>query len=615
MNLTSNRPLLCKCLLVFGFLALAGSPLLGCKSKDDKKQASSKPSILGKIEKSASSLAGGLTGGPSQKQLLNSLPGSAAGAIHFDLSSSGFDKLVNSVWVQNSQNNSLKNSSNPLGLDIEALLAEQGIKLDKLADLKKVSKEAMLVALEVAPTAASSGNKKDAGPLGTVALSMRAADSLDLQKFSNGLVGQLEKNTLTTLKAEGDNPKVYSVSVNTKEAATQFKNNASAVTKNLPPQVAAQFEQALKNADAAGVDDVDAVFRLGWNKDTLVIGQLEKTQIAGLIDGNGKKIALSSVLPSELSSGWGSDSSRFMSGFADVVRLSGDNGKSTSARFVSLSSWMDDSLHSDIRISWDKSAAPQSSNFRLLESSGSTSSSFDKAPSDSFLVANFDGKFLDQLVASGSVPGGAAFAGNSEGVKSVSLSARVAKPGQFMFPIPALTLSLNASNPDMANQLKKQLISLGVMGSQLSGGVLPLDSSTGGMLTKKVAGVDVSYLASPFGPGLYLASSGNNVYLATDEPGLAGQISPAKGSGLSGIAKGLFKSSGSNPSKTLGTFYIDYKKLADFSENMAGLAASYGSSNPFTPEMIEEMRKYGHSYGTLENSDGIFRLYSKSSES
>lgn len=595
--------------LLIAFL-LCCSLGVACKSKEDK-QATSNPSLstsnstslLGKIKNSAKGNSPASLSNAS-KSLYAQVPDNAIGAIHFDFASKGFSELLEMNWDTGQNQSNPFEMLNLIGVDLPSLLAQQGHKLSEPSDIPKITKQVIAYA---APTSADLSK-------GEAVIIFEGAKGFDVAKFGEALITSFKNNKASTVTVESESPSLSYISVQSTKALSDLQKNASLITKNLPPEVAAQVEASLNSASNSDQKGKSSDMKIGWNDQLMVVASktTSKENLVNLLAGKTSGRNYVRSIPAELRAGWGSDEDLYLTGFADVAKMAAAKDPKkpdvTSARYASLASWVDKKIFTDLRVTWDKDNAPATSNFRLLKNS-TPSSSLGGAPEDSFLVATFNGNLLNHLLDSGSIPGGAGLKAKGDSINRVAMSARVAKPGQFMFPIPALTLGLDTSSPDTAQQWKKQLVGLGVLGSQLSGGVLPVDSATGGMLSKQIAGTTVSYLASPFGPGLYLATKGNNVFLATDEPGMNAQLSAQTGTGF---ISGLKSVSGLNAEEpNVANFYINSKRLADFYEGIGGMMAAYSNNNPVTPEMIEAIRKSGDSYGFIQNTDGTLRAFAE----
>jgi len=220
-------------------------------------------------------------------------------------------------------------------------------------------------------------------------------------------------------------------------------------------------------------------------------------------------------------------------------------------------------------------------------------------PADSIALISFDGEFIRGLKAEAmrqSTPEESAMLQGMlsplDRIGSLGIALRAASGAS---PFPELLIVAEAPNAaEVAAALKET--------------VGPLTASSGMPLSpwqqKEIAGAKAEFMMSPMGVGLFLASKGSTLVLATSESGVAAVLG-----GAAGNLSSTFKSSGTDVSHALAAGYVNFVRMADlvksFQENLAMFT---GGQTVMDTTQLDEMRKQGSLTSSLTAGDDVVNL-------
>ena len=149
-------------------------------------------------------------------------------------------------------------------------------------------------------------------------------------------------------------------------------------------------------------------------------------------------------------------------------------------------------------------------------------------------------------------------------------------------PFPDLMIAGNTEDPARAAKSLEEGLS-GVLGSL----GLPLTE----WAEKKIDGHTVRFINSPMGLGLYLATSGDALYLASNEKLLEKSLKPESSLGKKlgqGVQQYVAKTS------PAAFVHINFAQVADMMESLQGtLAAFSGGASQIEPAQVAELREMG----------------------
>lgn len=274
---------------------------------------------------------------------------------------------------------------------------------------------------------------------------------------------------------------------------------------------------------------------------------------------------------------------------------------------VSFALGMDDSPRTHARVVYDESKANQNQWFKSLGSSESGTVAA-AVPTKPLLFLSIDGQTAKRMrdaaiAAQGDSPAAKMVASQLsflDSVKRIGLVVRTAPMGQSLLPIPDMMLIFDSSQGAQTSQQVQSLVTA-AMGSS---GMPPMPWTD-----SKVNDVPVKSMTSPFGVGMYLASSKNLVFASTTEGQLKAALSGAGFTkSLAPRAEAVFASE-----QSIGNLYLNFSELASMLESMGGMMAMYAPQDQnaakfMQPENIEAIRKMGTVVGTLKLENGLIGI-------
>ena len=265
----------------------------------------------------------------------------------------------------------------------------------------------------------------------------------------------------------------------------------------------------------------------------------------------------------------------------------GFNKNDVPVESVALRASMGDAPTTGIAVAMEPRDDAQKRIFAALSGSGKSSLA-EKFPAETVLFIGVDGRvsktIKDEAIAAGApIPPeeaeNLALLDTTDGIGIGVRSARATSP------FPEVSIAIQNSNATkLGSYLKDTVLELISAGS----GGMPLQQ-------KKIGDIDVSYILTPLGVGLYVGHGANAVYLTSSEPSFEEMVQLGGGKGVT-LASTLSKQSqgllgSGNP---LFSTYINYEDGAELVKNLQGSLAMFtGGQALIEPSELEQFKKMG----------------------
>ena len=361
--------------------------------------------------------------------------------------------------------------------------------------------------------------------------------------------------------------------------------------------------------DASGIELVtkknDSIYLV--NKGSLGVIGLEKAVIQKVIDAKGDTPPTVVSSPEFLESTKDFSATRFGLGYIDIKRMVSelgelaDNEKASEFKDLGLQNLafftgMEDTPKAKFRVNYNQTEK----NKAFYDLAGSSAKSIvGRLQQSPLFFLSLDGAVLraiQEQASKNAPPAQQAIVSQLaflKNIKRFALTTQMAPIGQSILPIPDIAVMVESDDvPGLQSFV--EAMALQALGQ----------NAAGGWKTKALEnGTSMKYMMVP--PGITVAlAQVENILVATNSEN---QIAA-----LSGSNKGFGTSQASAPltsSNSISNLYIDFKKLAEFLENMGGLAAMYAPQNKdvaeiLQPENIASLKNAGAMLTSISNSNG-----------
>lgn len=353
------------------------------------------------------------------------------------------------------------------------------------------------------------------------------------------------------------------------------------------------------------------------SKDDLGVLASDQAVIEGVLNSKGESlpVLVQSDQFKRSVSGFPGKDKRFALAYFDLARLVADaqarggpdKSKDIPFEAVSFALGMDKSPETDIRLVFDPAKSGENSWFNALAVSRSDKIA-SAVPGKPLAFLSIDGQTVSKIKQLAS-----AEAQNVQtpwldqlafldSAKRIGLVARLAPIGQSILPLPDLLLVFDTSNSEQtAAQIEKLVMSL-MQGNPTMAGMQWVEKDVGG-------GKKVKSMMSPLGVGVFLATKGDLVLVASTENQLKALFSDSSkgvfGGSLSAQAETVLSAD-----STIGNIYLNFEEVGSFLQNMGGLLSMYAPQSKeagelLQPENIDSIKKMGTMIGSVTLDQGI----------
>jgi len=196
-------------------------------------------------------------------------------------------------------------------------------------------------------------------------------------------------------------------------------------------------------------------------------------------------------------------------------------------------------------------------------------------------------------------------------VSRASMIAKISEPGQFMLPIPSLSLVVQSDSEDNAKVVASELEK--ALGSMISGG------GSGNWQEKDLGSGKMKFSIHQMGFGAFITTAGNKTFVAMSEKELVSLTNSTASDGKEKVsfASGLNAKSRKHlvDRPTLANIHMDNRQIATWLQNIGPLvqmfaAGSKEAAELVKPERIEQLKSQGTFTASLEREPGqLFLSY------
>lgn len=174
------------------------------------------------------------------------------------------------------------------------------------------------------------------------------------------------------------------------------------------------------------------------------------------------------------------------------------------------------------------------------------------------------------------------------------------RPQQGASPLPELVLVLQSSK---SAELAQMISAAITAGASSQGFLSPFQK-------KEIQGVTVDYALSPFGAGVYVAASGNQVILSTSEPIISEVIAGAKeNSGKALEAMSTESKEVINSKGSLVLAHVDYTKVTGLIQGLSASLGIFTGGKPLVEDKeLERINSYGQTSAVVSVVDSSIRF-------
>ena len=585
-------------LLLISLLVFTASSSISCKKKDDDKRASMIPNT-------------GAPAAPSSitNPLFTQVPTEANGFLEWDLSTAAYKKLNSSPWSGSQEIAMFKSGTSADEMEVVRALRKVGLDPAQRSTWESLCERAVVYTVKRQST--------ESTPL--IALRCQGSVNAKIEEVVSALKTEL-KSTGKNFKEEPvgkgeafsfelkDSTPASSVAAPTAippttpdGTSTSAKTEASTVTSDtLAQATTAQTAKALPVRVYFGHENKDTLITLNANLLKQAFSGTSNA-IPALVSSEGFKAA---------TTGFPDSSSRFILGYLDVAsvvnalssnfpEMAQDLAK-IPFNFLSFSGAMDQAPTTELRAAYNSKDESQKGWFDALGSSLS-SAVLNSAPKSPIAFLSIDGQTVKKLIEK-TFPEQkqedlAKFSEMLGGITRIGLTGKLAPLGQSMLPLPELLIALETTDAEKVKIRLKELA-----GAGLSKNGMP------SQWTDKQIGKDtVSFALTPLGLGVFVASKGNNVLVASTESQItdALQLSSAFTTSLPNrIGSAL------QDEQTVASIYVNFEQVASFMETLGGTLSMYapqdsGAAQSVNQENIAAIRKMGLMVGAIKVESGV----------